>query len=225
MNVKMQKKISFLLIMSLLFCCGCGLVGLMGSPTSSEKKIKAEYNIARNTTGKILVLVDQPVWTNTKTDLRPYLTEAVNLQLAGKAGIKSKFLISYSQLSGFRSGRTDFDMLSLLQIGNALDAEKILFIAVEDCQLYELAGTGYYKGSLDTASFLLDVKTDQVLWPGSAKAKTVSAGFDSQPGQNDVAAKMLAQITAHCIVRYLYNCPKDRFKVWGERNDPDVKRW
>jgi len=226
MIVKVQKYLSFLFVtMPLILCCGCGLAGLMGSPTSSEKKVKAEYNIARQTKGRILVLVDQLSWGKTRTDLRPYLTASVNLQLSKKAKVKAKYLIPYSKLTEFRSERADFGMLSLAQIGSALGAERILFVAIEDCQLYELAGTGYYNGSLDTKSFLFDVKTERVIWPSLAKAKTVSAGFDSQPGKNDAAAKMLAQITAHCIVRYFYDCQMDKFKIWGERADPDVKRW
>ncbi|MBA7471486.1 hypothetical protein ES707_06792 [subsurface metagenome] len=227
----MQKQVLkiFLVILPLIPCIGCApakVIGILTTPAPSETKIKAEYNIAKLTTGRIIVLVDQAVWAEAETNFRPYLTEAINLQLSKRAKLKDEFLVSYSQLSRFRSARPDFEMLSPAELGTAFGAEKVLVVAIEDYELYELAGSGYYKGSLDTRSFLFDVQTGRMLWPSSAKGKAVSISLDSaRDDDDDAAAKLLAKTSAHCIVRYFYDCPKNKFKTWGERIREDIKHW
>jgi len=224
-----KQMIKFFLVVQLpVLCGGCGLakmIATMTSPTSSEVKIKAEYNIVKQTAGKIIVLVDQSVLPNTEVNFRPYLTEAVNSQLFTRAKVKKEFLVPYRQLSTFRSSTPDFAQLAPVQIGAVFGADKVLLIMVEDYKLYNLAETGYYAGSLDTRSFLFDVETASVVWPKLDEGKPLSVEFDSQYGAAGAAEKLLAKITAHCIVRYFYDCPKDKFKTRGEITDPDVKRW
>jgi hypothetical protein len=59
-------------LVALIFQAGCqavGMVPVLGTPTSSEKKIPAEYNLAGNKDRKILVLVDQPTYLHTHPNL------------------------------------------------------------------------------------------------------------------------------------------------------------
>ena len=43
---KMKRLTVFFVLAAVFFCSGCGIVGLMGTPSQYEKKIPAEYDLA-----------------------------------------------------------------------------------------------------------------------------------------------------------------------------------
>jgi hypothetical protein len=202
------------------FCNGCGLVGLLGTPTSHEKKIPAEYDLRKQENKKILVLVNQPAWLVPRANLRYHLTEAVNAQLTRKIKIPSEYLTGYGQLSEFRADRTDFSSLSGVEVGAGLGADIVLFLTIEDCVLQPLGDEQYYKGALSARTALFDVAGGAKLWPSSADGKNIRVGFEVESRGREVAVTRLTSAASYCIVRYFYNCPKDQFRIADEM--PDV---
>jgi len=76
-----------------------------------------------------------------------------------------------------------------------------------------MAETSYYKGFLSVRSNLRDVSTGEKLWPGSAETKGVRVGFEVESHGREAAVARLASASAHCIVRYFYDCPVGKFKI------------
>jgi hypothetical protein len=210
---KIEKLTVFFVLVAVCFCSGCGFVGLMGTPSSYEKKIPAEYNLAkqRGKKAKILVLVGQPGWLSTQANLRYYLTEAVRESLIAKVKVPPKYILSYKELSEFRSNKSDFSSLSPAAIGKALGADIVLLVTIENYQLDEVAGSGYYNGSLEAKAAIYDANGETV-WEG----RSVQVGFDTGERGRDEAVRRLVNACAYCITRYLYNCPEYKFKISEE---------
>ena len=216
---------TFIFLTLALFHSGCGIVSVMGTSTRYERKIAAEYDLTSHTDQKILVLVNQPAYLNAQVNLRFYLTEAINRTFVGNIKFAPEQLVSYSKLSEFRSNENDFSLLLPAKVGEALDANMVLLVMVEDYQLHKMPEADYYKGSLSSRVVLLDTATGKKLWPESAKSKSIKVGFEIEQRGQEVAVKRLAAGCAHCIVRYLYDCPKNKFKIADDKSDVAWKSW
>ena len=213
-------------ILTSIFCHGgCGTVAVLGTPTSHEKKVPAEYNLAGHRRSRILVLVEQPLWVGVEVNLRFYLTEAINKNLAAKVKIPSRNLVTYRELSEFRANQPNFSLLPPAEVGTALGANMVLLVVVEDCQLHEISETRYYKGALSARTILLDAATGETLWPKSEKSKSIRVGFEVGGRSRASAVKRLVKACAYCIVRYLYDCPKDKFKIFDDNSDINWDSW
>lgn len=187
------------MLAALVWQSGCGLlgiVGVMGTPGSHERKITAEYDLASRRNEKVLVLVNQPLWLDAEVNLRYYLTEALNLYLTSKIKIKPERLVTYNQLAAFRSGQSNFPLLSPVQVGKAMAADIVLLAEVDGFELSELPEEGYYRGFLQTRAMLFDTASGANLWPDFPEGKVIAAGFDMvsggrQAGVNRLAGAML----------------------------------
>jgi hypothetical protein len=221
-----MKKLSvFLTLVAVLFQAGCGVVSVLGTPGRHERKITAEYDLAERKGQKILVLVDQPVWLGAQVNLRFHITEAISKNLIEKVKIRPEYIVDYKELSEFRSNKSGFSLLWPIEVGKALGADMVLLVMVENYQLQELAEAGYYRAILNAQAVLLDVATGEKLWPKSAESKSVQVGFEVEQSGKEVAAKRLIAACAHCIVRYFYNCPKNKFKIFDDKSDIAWKSW
>ena len=123
---KMKRTVMWLAVVGAFLCGGCQLgrvVGVLGSPTSAEQKIPAEYDLAKQTEKKVLVLVEQPAWLGSDVNLRYYLTDALRKNLSKTMKFPEEHLISYDKLSELRSSRSDFSSLLPAEVGKALNAE------------------------------------------------------------------------------------------------------
>ena len=204
---------------------GCGIIARLGTPTRHERKIPAEYGLARHKGQKILVLVNQPGWLGAQANLRYYLTDAMNKELTKKIKISPTNLVAYGELSEFRSNRPDFSLLSPVEVGTALGADMVLSVMVENYQLSEIAETGYYKGLLDAQVVLRSVATGAKLWPEAVHSKSIKVGFEVEAAGQEVAVKRLANACAYCTVRYLYDCPVDKFRIAEDRSGVGWEDW
>jgi hypothetical protein len=218
-------KLLFFCGLGMLFCCGgCKAVAAMATPTQWEQKVPAEYKLADNKPARMLVLVEQPAWATSEANMRIYLAQALESRLVGNVGIKEETFVPYQKLADMRSNSPDFAMLSPVQVGKALEAQMVLYIVVDNFELYGLSDGGYYKGRLDTRSGLYDVESGRALWPESGELSPVSVGCEVQKGSEETA-KRLASATARCIVRNLYDCSKMEFKVADEIKKDDTGGW
>jgi len=208
---KIEKLTVFCVLTVVFFCSGCGVVGLMGTPSQYDQKITAEYDLAGQKGKKVLILVEQPGWLSTKVNLRYYLTEAVREHLIAHVKVPPKNILSYNELSKFRSDRGDFSSLSPAEVGKALGADIVLLVTIEKYQIGEVAGSGYYNGSLEAQEAVYDASGEKV-WDG----RSVQVGFDTGERGRDEAVRRLVNTCAYCLTRYLYNCPEYKFKVYEE---------
>ncbi|MGA2324246.1 MAG: hypothetical protein ABSG22_10405 [Sedimentisphaerales bacterium] len=203
----------------ILFYAGCNAVGMasvLSSPTSSEAKSSAQYNLTGDKGQKILVLVDQPASFSAYANLRFYLTDTIIKMLQVKAEIKPSLFIDYKTLADFRAGTPDFYMLSPAQVGEKLGADLVLAVTIIDCRITDIGEAGY-NGSLDANAALYKVATGEKLWPTIEQSQLVQVGCESERRGQDAACVRMAAAAAHCITRYLYDCPKAGFKISDER--------
>lgn len=208
---KIEKLIVFFVLAGIFFYNGCEVVGLVGTPSQYDKKIAAEYDLAKQKGRKVLVLVEQPSWLGTRVNLRYYLTKAIRENLIATVKVPSKHILSYNELSKFRSNTSDFSSLLPAAVGEALGADIILLVTVEDYQVREVAGSGYYNGSLSVRATVYEASGEKV-WEG----RSIEVGFDTGERGQEKAVERLVNACAHCITRYLYNCPAYKFRIFDE---------
>lgn len=196
--------------------CSPGMIAVLGTPTSAETKIPPEYDITKQKDKSILVLVDQPSYLSAHPNLRYFITDTAYKLLQERAKIKQELLIDYDKLAEFRSNTLDFFLLGPEKVGSELGADLVLLIVINDCRISQVGETGYFSGSLDAYAQLIDSATGEKLWPTLEQAKRIKVGFESERRGSDAAAVRLAVATAHCVTRYLYNCPKNQFRISDE---------
>jgi hypothetical protein len=206
-------------IATLLMQAGCQLISVLGTPTSAESKAEAEYNLAAEKNSKILVLVDQPSSLACHPNLRYFLTDTAIKTFEMKAKFGEELFISYDALAEFRSNTPDFSLMPPEQVGSALNSDFVLLIVVNNCRLLQIGDTGYISGTLDVQAQLIKVQGGVKVWPSYETAKTIRVGFESEKRDQEAAALRLAVAGAHCVTRYLYNCPKNQFKISDEITD------
>jgi hypothetical protein len=97
-------------------------------------------------------------------------------------------------------------------VGKTLGADIVLLIMIEDYQLNEVAGSGYYNGFLGAQAALFETASGGKLWPG----RSIKVGFEIGERGQEEAVNRLVNACAHCITRYLYNCPEYKFKIFDE---------
>ncbi|MGA1980543.1 MAG: hypothetical protein ABSG99_08310 [Sedimentisphaerales bacterium] len=221
---KMKKLIVFSVLAAVFFYNGCGMVGLLGTPSPYEKKIPAEYNLAGQKGRKVLLFVEQPGWLSTQANLRYYLTEAIRENLIAKVKVRPEYIISYKELSAFRSNKSDFSSLSPAAVGKALGADIVLLVVIEEYQLSEVAESDYYSGILRVQAALFETANGEKVWPEYAESKSIKVSFEAEHGQ-ETADKRLASACAHCITRYFYNCTEDKFKTFDEGGNTGWEEW
>ena len=221
----MKKLAVFLILVMVFFCSGCGIVSVLGTPSRHERKIPAEYDLTEHKDQKILVLVNQPAYLDAEVNLRYYLTRDVRENLIKRIKISPEELVGYSELSEFRSNRGDFSLLSPVEVGSALGADMVLLVMVENYRLSEMAETGYHTGFLGAQTILLETATGEKLWPESSKSKSIRVGFEVEKSGQEVAVERLTAACARCIVRYLYDCPKGKFKIADDESNIGWESW
>ena len=145
-------------------CQFVNMASLLGTPTPSETKSSAQYNLTKDKDQKILVLVDQPVSFSAYANLRFYLTDTIIKMLQVKAEIKPSLFIDYKTLADLRAGTPDFYMLSPAQVGEKLGADLVLAVTIIDYRITNIGEAGY-NGSLDANAALYKVATGEKLWP------------------------------------------------------------
>jgi hypothetical protein len=207
-------------LVALVFQAGCqavGMVSVLGTPTSSEATVPAEYNITEQKGSKILVLVDVSSFLNAHPNLRFFMTDAINKNLQARLKIKPELLFDYDKIADYRSETSDFSLLSPEQVGSALGADFVLHVVVSDYKVTQQGDSGYVNASLDAQASLVKVAGGEKLWPTPEASRLIQVGCESERRGPDVVAIRLAAAAARCISRYLYDCPKNQFKISDER--------
>ena len=226
MIIEKMRKLSVILILgAVLLSGGCGLIARLGSPSSRERVIPAEYNLAEREGQSILVLVNQPGWLSSDINLRFRLTKAITEVLVKEAEIGAESFIGYDRLFEFRSGKSNFSLLSAPQVGEALDADMVLLVEISDYDFSKIAGMEYYKGLLSAQSALFDTSTGTKLWPITESSRSIKIGFEVEKRGREFALARFVAGTAHAVTRHLYDCPWNKFKFADDRNVVGWEEW
>lgn len=222
---KMQRLIWVFVLAMVFFCNGCGIVALLGTPGAYEGEIAAEYAVGGVEGQKILVYVEQAAWLGAEANLRFYITETINQSLIKKVEIEPERIVSYRELSAVRSKTTDFSRLSLVEVGEAVGADVVVFVMIDDYRLSRIGDTDYYKGYMAAESVIFDVAKGEKVWPASEKSKAIKVGFEVERRGREFARIRLVSGLSHCLVRYLYDCPKEKFKIADDMSGVGWENW
>ncbi len=191
---------------------GCNVVGFMGSQTAHEKKVPSEYKL-RSTRSNILVFVDEARGSSVGFHVRSAMDKAVAAYLVKKVRVDENNIVTPA---GYTSSRLDaYAGLSPAQIGQKAGADFVLYIRIDKYELNEMDRRGFYDGAMITRSVLVDVDSAKVVWPASKEARLIRIKVELETHGGEAASNRLMSGTAHCITRYFYDCPGDRFR-WGD---------
>ncbi len=201
-----------LAVIAVVLSGGCNVVGFMGSPTSHERKVPAEYKLQR-TRSMILVFVDEARSSSVGFHVRGMLDKAVAAYLVKKVRIENNNIVTPADYTS--SSIAAYAGLSPAQIGQKAGADLVLYVRIDKYELNEMDRRGYYDGAMITRSVIVDVDSAKVLWPASKEARLNRIKVELETGGREAALSRLMLGTAHCITRYFYDCRRNRFR-WGD---------
>lgn len=229
-----KKNIIFLFSLTVIvaFLSGCammmvpllantpGAIGSASTEMESEKVTKAEYKFEKKDKGKILVLVYQPGWIKTPMDLRPEITKYINQAFADKekGNVKKERLIEYKEVLNTRMALPESQRDEPNAISKKLGAKYILYVQVMDFDLSTFAEKDFYNGMLAANTCLLDANGVKV-WPDGKDNRTTKVEIEDEKGTMEKAVAKLTAATAHCVVRYFYDCKTVRFRIQEEHRE------
>ena len=221
----MRKAVAFFAVAGCVLCGACNLIGIVGSKSYYEQKVPAEFMLKDVAEGGVLIFVDEAGSGRGELELRPGLSEVVGALLVKKARIKSKNLVSHDGLSQLRDRREDFSSLSPVQLGRAAGSAVVLYVLIEDYELYAMDEQMYHGGSLVARSILFDVASGRALWPKRGDGRVVKARVEIETGGRAATLNRLIMATAHCITRNLYDCPKPKYRAADEDDSYISQQW
>ena len=216
-------KVAF--VVSFLLCCaGCGIMGNLASERTSEKKKSAEYDLKAAEHKKILVYVYSKKPGQISAVIGEYLTGAINARITLLAiNPKKTAIVSYAQMQNLGTADESAEPLPA-NLAKTFGADTVMIVEITNYNLSGITGSSFYTGSLQTKATLYN-SAGQAIWPMSGFGKNSTVGFDVENGGRDEAIKRLANAAAHCIVRNLYNCPMDQFKIFEENSGEGMESW
>jgi hypothetical protein len=203
----------------------CRMIGVIGSKSYYEQKVPAEFMLKDVAEGGVLIFVDEAGSGRGELELRPGLSEVVGALLVKKARIKSKNLVSHDRLSQLRDQREDFSSLSPVQLGRGAGAAVVLYVMIEDYELYAIDEQMYHSGSLVARSILFDVASGRVLWPRGGGGRVVKTRVEIETGGREAALNRLVAATAHGITRSLYDCRRPEYRMADEEGGYSPEQW
>jgi hypothetical protein len=143
-----------------------------------------------------------------------------------RAKVKDEYVLPLSRLSLARVDGDSLKGLSPVQIAKKLDKSLVLHVIIDNNQLYQMSGRGYYDGTLVTRTQLFDTETGDLLWPEGKGGRIVKTHVELETAGRKAASERLQSATGHCIVRSLYNCIRNKYRIKDEvENFDDKKYW
>jgi len=76
-------------------------------------------------------------------------------------------------------------------------------------------------GKLVIRAVLMDVKTGEQLWPEEETGRIVRTSVEvEQKGRSEILWRLVTA-ASHCVIRELYDCPKQFYKIAEEERTID----
>lgn len=217
----MRKIVVFPVITVLLFIYGC-IVPVLTTPTRHEKKIPAEYNITVHEDKKLMVIVYSPDWVRAPANITSEITGELEEKLTEELKLEPENIILYENLKPKESLHS---APPTPEIGKNFGADLVLFAEVHEFALSKMIETDYYVGRITGRAAVFDADTGQRLWPDSEHGKLIRIAYDVEEGDYDQAFDRLVRSFAHCVTRYLYDCPVPKFKIFEDKSGTGWRDW
>ncbi len=213
----MKKTLLVLVLLLLFFCCGCNIVGWIVAPGPYDRRVTPEFKIKDHAKDMVMVVIDQSAGNDSGIRMRSELRDAIGTLLVARAGVNKKYLVVRSEIDAMKQSNGNYLNYSPIEIAAKAGAGLALYTRILSYKLHPSGPSGYFIGSLDTASVIIDVEQEKVVWPTDEKPKIVrmEVAIESK-GKEDTAEKLMTS-TAHGIVRYLYPIRHRHFKTSLEK--------
>jgi hypothetical protein len=116
-------------------------------------------------------------------------------------------------------------LLKPSDVGKVLGADVVLYVNIAEAQFESMPDTDIYRSFLSAKASIIDTVSGIDLWPEQSDGKSIKVGFDMEERGVKAAISRLSRSTAHCIVRYLYDCKVAYFKTSDDRTGPAWEYW
>lgn len=214
-----------LCLLPALFCSGCGIISILGTPSASEEVVEAKYDVSSRYEEKILVIVNQPSWVNSPINLRKELTNKINSYMRIYfEGMPEESIIEYDDVKSKRSRDLNFDDKDAVELGEIFDAGLIIYVEVLEFDFSRLTAGDYYSAEMKTFTVLYDGVTGDALWPKTKVDSVVSVELECEKTVGGTMTR-LATANAHCILRNFYDCKRQKYRVMEEKKQFDNEQW
>ena len=186
---------------------GCAVVAWTAAQFKGLEKIRALYHPPRDK--KYLVLVESRTPLNypvIKTDL----TRRINRLLIEHDLAAST--VPHEMLANLSAAREDFNEMAISQIGEALGADVVLYVEIDEFMLKESRASPLWRGRLSTNVRMVECPSGERLWPDlpprmglpvdAVQTETVE---ESSKYYGRKVSEQLADMMADKICKYFYD--------------------
>lgn len=208
----------------MMSACGCNVGGVLGEPTSSEKKIPAEYDISKHKDSRVLILIDEARSSGATYKDSLELAETLEAYLIDKTKLKGEQIILQDDSKLSNITEYEFSKMPVADVANTANADIVIYVGLLRFEMYQAGMKDYYSGSMAARAMIFD-SAGQRLWPVSMDGKPVHVAVELETKGRALAMARMTTAAAHCIVRYLHNCPKDQFDIREEQKEYEMYSW
>jgi len=186
-------------------CAGLGAVyGIFIDPWVPAPTIKAEHDMSRK---KVLIWVDRTADSGQQPQLVRELTEKIAKELKEHKAILDS--IDYNTIAQYRYTHLDYADKPRGKIGEALGAEEVIHLTIEQVEIEHEAGKGYYRTALNGTIRVIEAGTDARLWPADLSNRSFFVEGQLQEGQGgEFELKLVEEMcetAAQQIAPWFYN--------------------
>ncbi|MBN1815750.1 MAG: hypothetical protein JW828_00225 [Sedimentisphaerales bacterium] len=206
------------------FCCGCNIFGWATAPTRHEQKVPAQFRLKDVQERNIVVVVDLAYASRVPPSVRQELVHLINGHLVQRAGLNKRYLVAAAD-SPERAKIDELQEESPEQIGRLVKAGLVLFVRLEDYREDPMSHPGFLSASVTSRAMLIDTESGRTLWPMNSETHLTRVKVEAEIKGRENALERLAKATSHCIVRNLYDCPRDTYKIAEEQSDVPTEVW
>lgn len=205
-------------VAAMVFACGCNIFGWAVAPTRHEQKIPAQFRLRDVQEKNVVVIVDLAYTSKAPPSIQNDLVHVINGYLVQRARINKRYLVAAAD-SPERANIEVLQQKSPDQIGREVNAGFVLYVRVEDYRVDHMSRPDFLAASMTSRAMLIDSAADQVIWPMESQGHVTRVKVEVETKGQKSALDRLAKATAHCIVRNLYDCPRDTYKSAEEQTD------
>lgn len=210
----MKSSLKIIALCIVPFLGGCTILGFLLSPSASEQKIPAQFPLYEYKDEQLYLVVRGTQASGVDVDVPPLLATAVVADLRRNLKMKEENIINESETDK----QASFSYFSWSQVednARKAGAKFVLYIEIIDYELVPMHKQ-YYMGKLTTRSILMDTAAGEIVWPADKMGRIVKTAINFEKEGRAQALWRLATTTAHCIVRELYNCSKQKYSMSDE---------
>ncbi|HOK66997.1 MAG TPA: hypothetical protein PK054_11830 [Anaerohalosphaeraceae bacterium] len=192
----------------------CTLLGFLLSPSSSEQKIAAQFPLYAQKDKSVYLAVRASPGSRADADIPGLLQKTLAADFQRKVGVPSEKI--FQMPSVLQNPSASFSWSQVEEEARRLQAAYLLSIEIVEFEAVPLGPQNYYMGSLAVRAILSEIQTGQTVWPPEKTPRLIRTAVDFEAnGRSQLLYRMLSAVS-HCIVRHLYPCPKNAFRVSEE---------